>query len=180
MSKKKIHLKVKEEEERRFYYFPVGSEDFGRPRYRAWVHHSLVQKDEEGRPYIELPLQGARIDQGKSERTLIIRPDEKFNIFDAFVPCGYRGGSSIKFLTPVERSFVYYIYRSERGSLGVSTGYLVVTDQDVVVFEWKRTGRLYGADPTGVTKVTLDGKEMSLEVSVEDTCELEELAETVN
>ena len=175
----RIYLEVKEDEGRRYYYFPVGAEDFGRPRYRAWVHHSLVRRDEEGHPYIELPLKGARIDQGKSERTLILRPDTRLNVFNVFVPCGYRGGSEIKFISPVDRSFVYYRYRSQRGSLGVSTGYLVVTPEDHVVFEWKRTGRLYGADPTGVTKLTLNGREVDLEMSAEDTCELEELAEVV-
>ena len=167
-------LKTKETEKGKFYYTDFGSERHGRTSFRLWVHPSLIKRNENNEPYIEFPLENASLITGKSEYTIILRPGD-CNLFDLFVPCGYRGGASINVITPYESEFPYYAYKSPTGSLGVSVGELVITEEDHVTYEWKRTGRLYGAEPKGTTTIFLDGREENFEET--DLCEIEDLAE---
>ena len=170
----KEYIKSTETENGTFYYLDFGDIGHGRTCFRLWIHYSFVKRDENDNPYIEFPLKNAKIDQGKKKKTLILRPGNH-NIFKIFVSCGYRGGAKINIKTPVISTFDYCRCESPRGSLGVSTGCLVVTDEDHVTYEWKRTGRLYGADPSGTTTIDIDGNKEVLENV--DICEIEDLVE---
>jgi len=170
-------LQIKDTQLGRFYYLDWGNEDHGRISFRLWVYHKFVEtKENDGlqTPCLALPKTRISLVQGKRPRTLILRPGDR-NLFEIFVPCGFRGGAQFEILTPVAAVYEYLVYRSERGSLGVSRGALVVTDQDAVTYRWQRTGRLYGDSPEGTTTIFIDGSVEEVEET--DLCEIEDLAE---
>lgn len=175
MNKQRILVGKKEAEGKVFYYIDVGSEDHGRKSFRLWVAGSLIEREEkDGRAieFITLPREGVEVK--KTEKGTLVLKKGPYNMFDIFVPCGYRGGSSYEFLSPVELVLPYEVYRSERGSLGVSKGALVLTKEGYVKYKWKRTGRLYGEPGQGVSIVYVDAR--IEEVSgIEDIEELEEI-----
>lgn len=177
MNKKKIVVSKKEAEGKIFYYVDIGSEDHGRRSFRLWIAGSLLEKEEkDGRviEFITLPREGVEVK--KTEKGTLVLKKGPYNIFDIFVPCGYRGGSNFEFLSPVELVLPYEVYRSERGSLGISRGALVITKESYVKFLWKRTGRLYGEAEKGISIVYVDGREEELN-GVEDLEELKEVLE---
>ena len=168
------NLKIKETEKGKFYYRDVGSERHGKTSFRLWVHHSLVQRDEKENPYIEIPLKGVSLSHGKSNATVILRPGG-LNLFEIFVSCGYRGGANYKILTPYEDEYQFKVYHSQVGSLGISVGALITTKEDHVTYRWSKSGRLYGAPPTGTETILINGKVEIFEET--DICEIEDLAE---
>jgi hypothetical protein len=96
------------------------------------------------------------------------------NLFYFIVPCGYRGSSQYEIIDPVEVvEYKFYKYSSEIGSLGISSGALIVTKSDKVKIKWHRTGRLYGAVADGISILTIDGNEEELPIS--DLDELNEI-----
>jgi hypothetical protein len=166
-------LQINEDEGRRFYYGDFGSEYHGRSSFRLWVHPSLVTW-REGVPYLELPRTGTSLAKGQKSATWILRPGSR-NLFDVYVPCGYRGGADFEVTSAHTQVVPYEVYRSPVGSLGVSRGALVETEEVAVVYKWHRYGRLYGSAPEGLTKITLDGKVTEFEET--DVCEIEDLAD---
>jgi hypothetical protein len=167
-------LKIKENDGRVFYYADFGYEAHGRTSFRLWVHHKLVSWNDD-LPYLEIPRRGISLQEGKKAGTWILRPGEE-NLFEIYVPCGYRGSASFEILTPVTATAFYSVYQSPRGSCGISEGALISTAEEAVVHKWERTGRLYGDPPTGITKIDIEGKMIDLE-GLEDACEIEDLAE---
>jgi hypothetical protein len=172
----KIRAQKKEVEGKTFYFLPIGSEVHGRPTFILWVSSRLVQKDNESNTeFVEFPIAGAKIN--KTEKgTLVLKPEKGWNVFCIFKGCGYRGHSEIEIFPLPDSSEVFWFeeYSSPRGNLGVSTGAIVSTTADKVVWRWKRTGRLYGDAPKGVTISHIDGTEQVLE-DIEDISELSEL-----
>jgi hypothetical protein len=161
----KLSLEVKTFEGWNFYFADIGKEIHGRPSFRLWVSPYLVKKDADGNPFIELPLADAKIVRTE-KGTIVLRRVEGWKVFRVGIPCGYRGESWFRILEPaVEDSdvFVYKVYNSELGSLGVSVYALVNTKADKVKIEWERTGRLYGDAPRGATVYYIDGRVESLE-----------------
>jgi len=155
---RRIWLEEKTADGKVFYFAKIGSELHERPSFILWVNPGLIKREENGL-FIEFPLANAELTKGK--KSLILRKGER-NVFDVFVPCGYRGESWIEILTPAD-VFGYEIWKSPRGSLGVGRGALVCTSAPMVKFSWKRTGRLYGSSPEGISIVHLDGREEQLE-----------------
>jgi len=171
---KKLEVQVKQLDDRRFYYVDFGSEDHGRTSFRLWIHPSLLTRENEEKVYLEVPKKGVKLEQGKSQRTWILRKGQH-TLFDIFVECGYRGGSSFTILTPVVQDVEYKVYDSPRGRLGVSYGALVTVEEDGVMYKWKRSGRTYGKPKEGLCKITLTEV---IELDETDVCEIEDLAET--
>jgi len=172
----KYFLFTKEVDGKKFYFVDFGSESHGRSSFRLWVHYSLVQKDENGQPYLELPCQGS-LSQGKSDKTVILRPGEGW-IFQVGTKCGYRGYSNFEILSPnvsEDKVFEFQEYRSPAGSLGVSYYALVESPEGFLKVKETRTGRLYGAEPVLIKFYHADGKVEAFENA--DECELEDLAE---
>lgn len=157
---KREGLKVREVEGKKYYLWTVGSEDHWRPTYRIWVSQKLVEEDEEGRAWLVLPKRGVKIERGKKD---LILKEGDYNLFGFYVFCGYRGGSSYKILSHVDFEYPFYVYRSERGSLGISDGALVLTKEDRVRIRWERTGRTYGQPKEGFTVIYLDGRVEEIE-----------------
>jgi len=172
----KKFLSVKKVDGRNFYYIDFGSETHGRTSFRLWIHASLVLKDKE-KPFIKFPVQAARIDQGKSSKTLILRPDSNFWVTDFYIPCGYRGSSSFMVKESGIIVHPYYIYMSPRGNLGVGQGALfqVPANLEAITVFWKKTGRLYGDPPSGSIILYKDGRVEELQEC--DLCEIEDLGE---
>lgn len=172
-----FYLSEKVVDERKFYYIDFGSEVHGRTSFRLWVHSSLVERDDKGKPVLYLPRMFARIDQGKHSKTKILRPDKSFWIAHFYCRCGYRGGSS---LTVKEKDAIvipYSEYRSPRGACGISIGALIQIpiQIDAITIKWKRWGRLYGAPGEGTVILTKTG--LIEELPEADLCEIEDLAE---
>jgi len=165
-----VRLEEKEVEGKTFYLLKVGRADHGKPVYRVWVQPSLVvyAKDrwsgDREFPQLTLPARGVELVKGQKD--LILRRGEK-NLFIFHVACGYRGSSDFELVEPAE-VFPFVLYRSERGSLGVSRGAMVLTDKEVVRLRYRRSGRLYGASPSGQAIIHLDGKVEELEGELED------------
>ncbi|MEM2741052.1 MAG: hypothetical protein QXD95_02775 [Nitrososphaeria archaeon] len=177
MNKKRILVGKKEAEGKIFYFADIGSEDHGRKSFRLWVSSSLVEREEKDGMEIEfitLPREGVEVK--KTEKGTLVLKKGPYNMFDVYVPCGYRGGSNFEFLSPVELVLPYEVYRSERGSLGVSRGALVLTRESFIKYKWKRTGRLYGEPGKGISIVYVDGKKEELS-DIEDIEELKEVLE---
>ncbi len=173
MSKLKLVTK-KTTDGKTFYYRDFGSESHGRTSFRLWVHCKLVEKDDNGEPYLVLPCKGT-LTQGKSLSTVILRPGNR-NIYQVEVPCGYRGRGDFEILNdPNATSFAYYLYRSPLGSLGIGKGRLIESSVNPLKISWTRTGRLYGAPGKGTRYYYLDGKIEDFEET--DECEIEDLAE---
>ena len=153
-----------------FYYISVGRGFHYRPEYRVWVAKDLL-KEKEGYFYIDLPLQGCDLRQGKKD--LVLRKGD-LNLFYVLIECGYRGQSVIDAIITEEPQVFYFDhYESERGSLGISSGALILTKADRVKVRWHRSGRLYGKPAEGLTIFYLDGRKE--EIEDESILELEDL-----
>ena len=142
----RLMLEVKTFEGREFFYVDVGKETHGHPSFRLWVHHSLVKKDSEGNPYIEIPAQNVKIIRTE-KGTVVLRRAEGWNVFLIGIPCGYRGESWFEIMEPSIADadiFPYKVYDSEVGSLGISTYALVNIRTDKIKIKWgrKHTGIL--------------------------------------
>jgi len=174
----KVYVYEKEVDGQKFYYCHIGAERHGRPTYTMWVSKSLLKSDEQGRLYIEFPLKGVSIKQGKKESTLILKHGD-LNLYHLIIECGYRGESHIDEIITEEldqtQSFYFYEYASETGSLGVSEGALILTPAKKIKIKWHRNGRLYGKPDSGITVLYEDGRVEILEnVEEEDLSELQE------
>lgn len=154
-------------------YIKIGSEDHGKPSYKLWLSKSFLSQADEGGNLV-FPLKG-RI-KVTEKGSLVLKRDDNFWVYDYFCPCGFRGDSKIIIKNPKNEytAFYYYVYSSQRGSLGVSQGALIVTSHKIVI-NWERTGRLYRKAANGIailyngTTKTYDG--------INDEQELKELEE---
>jgi len=172
----KVYVHEKEADGQTFYYVYVGRETHYRPTYTMWVSKSLLKLDEQGRLYLEFPVANCDVRQGKKESTLIMKPGNKI-LYDFLVECGYRGSSYIEEVLADEETITYEYdhYESERGSLGVSRGVLVLTPAKKIKVKWHRDGRLYGKPDSGITILHSDGRVESVEgIEEEDLAELQE------
>ncbi len=171
---RELYLYEKKVEDKTFYYVEIGSETHGRPTYILWINRKLLTEELIEERRFVFPVKGARIEQGKSDRTLILKPDPNRNVFYYLKGCGYRGDSSVEVYDCDDcKVYKFWKYSSPRGSLGVSEGVLVETSKDIIKVKWSRTGRLYGAPPRGITILHIDGREE--ELPIEDESLLKEL-----
>lgn len=162
----RLEVNCKEVDGRRFFYRDFGSEEHGRTSFRLWVSSNFVKKDKEEGYYIELPLKGVEIFQGKSPNSFILKKGE-YNLFNFFVPSGYRGRGNFM-IEEKTRLYAYDVYESPRGSLGVSAGAFILTPETRLTVKWERSGRLYGEPDSGTTLLFLDGREEEIEGDLED------------
>ena len=158
---KKYYINKKEVDGKKFKYFDIGSETHGRTTYRVWVNNRIpLQKDGDGNEYVEFPLVGAEIKEGKKGNTLILKPSKDKIVADYFVKCGYRGSSNFEIIKGYCKEYPYYVYSSETGSLGVSKGALLVFNkQDKLHISWSKSGRLYGSPGEGECLLSVNGEE---------------------
>ena len=152
--RRRFYPQRKEDDGRAFYYIDFGSEDHGKPSFRLWIHFSLLKKDEKNNPYIEFPV-NARIDDGKSSKTKILRPNKNSWVIPLYVKEGFRGSSSLEVKEKIDKEVSFYEYRSPRGSPGAGEGKLlqIPVILDAITVHWKATGRLYGDPGEGVAIV---------------------------
>ncbi|MCX8209399.1 MAG: hypothetical protein N3G79_07150, partial [Sulfolobales archaeon] len=118
--------------------------------------------DTEGNEFVEFPARARVIKTEKG--TLVLKPDPNYITHYIFEKCGFRGGSDIEIEKP-EGAEIYYFseYESPKGSLGISTGALVVIPKgEQLIYRWRRSGRLYGRPESGRTLVQEDGSEVEL------------------
>lgn len=162
------------EDGKAFYYMDWGSETHGKKSFRLWVSSTLLefQNDVNDVGFIYLPCSG--VDIHTTERGTLILKKGEYNLFNIFTRCGFRGRSYIEVLSKAKLILPYWVYHSERGSLGISEGALVLTDSDTVKWRWYRTGRLYGSAPKGVSVVNLAGEVQDFE-DIEDLEDLREV-----
>lgn len=154
---KRRDVQYKEIDGNRFYYIDVGSGAHGKVSFRLWLSDKLVQRDENGLLFIEFPLQARIV---KTEKGNYVAKPGPGIIYDVFVDCGYRGDAEFMVETddPEILQLGYVVYGSPIGSLGISRGALVyVPSGKPITVRWKRTGRLYGSAPKGITKYLPDG-----------------------
>jgi len=151
-----------------FAYLNIGSEDHGKPSFRLWVSSKLISDSElyENIEVVKFPV-SARIYKTQ-KGNYVLRPDNEVTTFDILIPCGYRGRSGIEVVGNNDECRVFYfVNRSPRGSLGVSTGVLVSTKKEVEI-RWERSGRLYGRDSEGRCKLIPKEKKIIRLVNVID------------
>jgi hypothetical protein len=165
----KLYLYKKEVDGKIFHYVEIGSETHGRPTYLLWINRKLLTEELiEARKFI-FPVRGARIEQGRSDRTLILKPDQGRNVFFYIKGCGYRGDSTVDVYDCDDcKVYKFREYSSPRGSLGISRGVLVETSKESIKIKWSRTGRLYGSAPEGITILYIDGRVEELPVEDEE------------
>lgn len=176
---KRVNLKFKEAEGKQFFYVDMGSETHGRPSFRLWVSGRLVQKetkDSQVYYFLEFPVLNAGITRTE-KGTLVLRPAQDTVTYNVLIPCGYRGDSYLEVVSPeTTQVYLYEEYSSPRGNLGVSQGGIVVAPLGSIKVQWDRSGRLYGAAPSGVTIIYPNGREETID-RVEDLNELGQLLE---
>jgi hypothetical protein len=170
-----LYLYQKETGDKNFYYVEIGSETHGRPTYLLWINRRLLTEELiEERKFI-FPVRGARIEQ-RSDRTLILKPDQSRNVFFYIKGCGYRGDSTVDVYDCDDcKVYKFWEYSSPRGTAGISEGVLVETSMETIKIKWSRTGRLYGSAPKGITILHIDGRVE--ELPIEDEELLKELEE---
>ena len=156
-------LEKREAEGKEFFLLKVGSCRHEKPSFLVWVSPRLVIQADGGY-FLELPAEGVELAKGKKD--FVLRPGNS-NLFNVFVKCGYRGESEIEILSPGS-IFEYQIWSSPQGSLGISSGALVLTSESSVKYKWKRTGRTYGSPTEGISIISLDGRKTDLEGEEED------------
>jgi hypothetical protein len=173
--KTKVYIDKKEIEGKTFYFKNYGDGYHGSIDFRLWINRKLVKVDEEGKEYIELPCENARII--KTEKgNLVLRSCEGWTVFNVGVECGYRGASNFEILEPQNcEIFKYEIYHSPVGSLGISTYGLVNSPSPKIKVKWERSGRLYGRASKGIVICYADGRMEEIE-DIQDGLEaLEEI-----
>lgn len=150
------------------YYLDVGKELHGRKSFRLYVSSKLVEEDEKG-AYLRMPREN--VDLKVTEKgTRVLIPGNCY-VFDILVPAGYRGGSSIKILSQIKHVLSYKAYESPRGSLGISEGVIVISEEPKVKFYWERTGRTYGSPKKGIAIMNLDGEVTNIDDATPETLE---------
>jgi hypothetical protein len=169
----KVFYKI-DDKGNRFPYINIGREDHGRPSFRLWVSHSLVQTDPENGEFITFPVAGKVIKTEKGN--FVLKPEKSYVTHDIYVECGYRGDSDFEILEPKDAQvYAYEVYSSPRGSLVFSRGALVTVKNTVLKYRWKRTGRLYGEPSEGITIISPDGKKEDFEYVPDGLEALQEL-----
>jgi len=163
---KKVYVGQKTAEGQTYYYCHIGAEDHYRPTYIMWVSKSLLKSDEQGRLFLEFPVHNCNIAVGKKQSTLILKHGN-LNLYHFVIECGYRGDSHIDEIITEEpdqtQIFYFYEYASERGSLGVSQGALILSRANKIKIKWHRNGRLYGKPASGITVLYADGRKEEIE-----------------
>lgn len=154
----------------RFFYTDIGSELHGWRSFRLWVHPTLVTKDGD-KYWLPVPKQGISLAPGAKQGNWVLRPGDA-NLFYVYVRPGFRGESTVEVLTPNCIVVPFEIYQSPRGNLGVGRGALVATPMDHVDFKWTRSGRLYGAPPDGISRITLQGEILDTPEAPPDLAEM--------
>ncbi len=153
-----ITLHRQEAEGRQIHYLVVGYEDHGRPTAKVFVNPKCLTDD--GRDVKAVGSRLVRTEKGN----YVIVPDE--NYFTAVVgwESGYRGSSEYELLVPTELELPYRVYRSERGSLGISTYALITAPvNSVVKAKLTRTGRTYGQPKKTVQVIRVEDGELRIE-----------------
>ena len=164
-------VQSKEYEGKRIYYVYVGYEDHGKPTAKVFVHEDCLTKDRDVR------LVGSRLKRTEKGNYVIV-PDPDYFIAVVGWECGFRGKSSCELLTPVEERITYWVYRSERGSLGMSKYALVSVKKDQTVkAKLSRTGRTYGHPKSALQVIKVDGDEVKADFLPEEAQEDQELME---
>jgi hypothetical protein len=144
-------------EGKEIYFFYLGAVDYFKPVYRVFVNKNLIKFDNDN-VYVEFPLKGCELIR-KDGHNLILKPGDK-NCFIFEIESGFRGTAEIEEIDAYQHEYTVYkydIYRSERGSTGISKGVIVMTDADKIKIKWKRDGRLYGKPAKGITVLYIDG-----------------------
>jgi len=165
-------IQVKEFKEKKYYFIPFGYGWHGEISFRLWINHKLIDrmpKDEDGL-LLPIPIKDVEIQRGRKD--YVLRTGSGY-LFDIYIPCGYRGGANFEIIEPEPIQVVSYVdYRSPVGSLGISQGALVVVNKPFIVYKWHRTGRLYGSEPEGITRIIYnkdgEAKEEKLDIVDED------------
>jgi len=153
-----MRIKFKEDEKgQKFPYVEIGNESHNRASFRLWVSARLLTKKDDSYE-LTFPVQNAKIHR-TAKGSLVLRPEEGWTVHQIYVPCGFRGESSLEILEPEGlETFEYRSYSSPRGNLGISTGALVNTETDQTVkYSWDRSGRLYGGASHGISILMPDG-----------------------
>jgi hypothetical protein len=154
--KDKLYLKYTEENSIKFYYVKLGL------TFCLWTYHNFVNFEKINNklvPYIEFPVNNAKIEKGKKEKSLILKPDEEHWVAHLFIRCGYKGKSKIKLDDDEFPNFIYKYYHSLNGKLGISEGILIQIPKEIstILINWKRTGKLKGnLQPFGTTLIDLE------------------------
>lgn len=160
-AEKLFEIKFVEKDGKKFYYVEIGLERHW-PENRMWLNIKDFNDNVTNWYWgdslaLKFPIKNATIIQGK--KNLILKRNNGTNVFDVFVPCGYRGRvPELEILSDIVFKYEYVYYHSGKGNLGISRGALVVTDKDYVEFKYRRTGRLYGEPESELVKIYLDGK----------------------
>ncbi|MBX0311257.1 MAG: hypothetical protein JHC31_05700 [Sulfurihydrogenibium sp.] len=144
-------------EGKELYFFYLGASDYFKPVYRVFVSKNLLKFDDKG-AYVEFPFKGCELVK-KDNYNLILKQGDK-NCFIFEIESGFRGTAEIEEIDAYHHEYTTYkydIYKSERGSTGVSKGVIMLTDSDKVKIKWKRDGRLYGKPAKGMTILHLNG-----------------------
>lgn len=172
----KHYVDAKEVEGKKFYYIDFGSEGHGRTSFRLWISSKLTKKDDNGKEYVEFPIQAKIIETQKG--TIILKPleeGEQYWVFDLYCESGFRGRAYITVLKPEPLiTKVYHYYHSPLGNLGIDYGMLVMVDSNKVKTKWERTGRTYGDPHEGYRIYYADGKVEEIEyIDLDDLEEIE-------
>ncbi len=146
----------------------VGVKEHYKPAITLYVHPELIT-NENGQEVVVFPLHADIYE----EKALI--PSSEYFVFIVEVESGFRGGAELNIVSEYEKLVYFPIYKSERGSIGIGKGAIVVVKEPVVIYEWRRSGRLYGEPSFGLTIQTLTEEKVYPHLNYEDYLKLKAL-----
>lgn len=160
----------KEYEDKRIYYVHVGYEDHGKPTARVFVHRECLTDNGQ-----DVQLAGCRLKRTEKGNCVIV-PDPDYFIAVVGWESGFRGSGSYELITPVEEELPYRVYRSERGSLGISRYALVSAGKGKTIkAKLTRTGRTYGNPKNALQVIRVEGSDVKVDFLPQEAQEDEEL-----
>jgi len=119
-----------------------------------WVSKSLIEKDDEGREFVEVTGNNRRIVKTNKGNFVLKQGSEEDKVFYIETTCGYRGSASYEIKEGegiVELPLLKC--HSPRGNLGEKKEALIYTRSPYIIYKETRTGRLYGDEPVRFWKV---------------------------
>jgi hypothetical protein len=157
---KSFMIRKKEIDGKTYFFIEVGAERYGKPSFVLWINRKLINPEEQ--QFLEFPVVDAKIEVTEKNNR-VLRPAPGWWVACVYVECGYRGWSSLGVAEPREEfleTFLFDVYHSPRGNLGVSSGKLVNVPPgyDKIIVDYSRTGRTYGGPTEGTLVIYKDGR----------------------
>jgi hypothetical protein len=150
-----------EKNERGFYFIEIHHDIHSREIFRLWIHPYFIHKDEEGKEYVEFPLENAKIEITE-KGSFVLRRKQGWIVWVIEWRSGYRGSANVEVLGDgVEVIKKIKVLHSPLGNLGETELVFFNIPQNVKAkVICKRTGRHVSEEERKGIEYEVCGKEI--------------------